>query len=163
MFNTPRHVALLLFSFIWLSPVSASQIQVDESLTLAQLIKASDYIFVVSHVPPSKPLIGRFSLIHFQVNEVLKPNPSKQEPSIQVVHFQDDLLKALKKSQEHEPKKSLLIRGYKSPGTLEESLKKRFILFLVKNGKEFHFAAPGSFESLESGPKIRKILKAKLQ
>ncbi len=153
-----RRVALLFFagSSVYLM-CHASQIAVDATMTLSDLIARSTHVFVVEHGPPRKPLVSNLSVVHLRIIKTLKGSTANRNEILQVIHFQEDLLASYKRSAPH---KSLLVHGYKSPLALEEALKGRFIVFLSLRNARFHFVAPGAYETMKKLSEVRALLKA---
>jgi hypothetical protein len=141
------------------APCFASQITVDETLALADLVTNSSHIFVVEHAPPKRPLVSNVSVVHLRILKTLKGSQANRNEVLQVIHFQEDLLEKFRRSQQSVPKKSLLVRGYKPPMALEEALKKRFIVFLSLRNARFHFVAPGAYEGMDKMKAIQSLTK----
>ena len=149
---------IIFFASLSVINLYAAQISVDETLSLKDLADRSTYVLVVSHAPPKKPFVSDVSVVHLRVHQILRSLEEKPADTIQVVHFLDDLLQTFRKNQKISPRKSIAVHGYRSPFSLEEALKKRFIIFLVYRDSHFHFVAPGSFELVERREIIEKML-----
>ena len=156
-----RSLAPLILLVIGLSfPGSgarASQLRVDDALTLSDLVKLSSHIAVVAHSPPTKPQVTHISTVHLKVLKKLKGSVSKGK-KLKVIHFQEDLLAASRAADRTDPNQSVVIKGYPSPLSLEEALRGKFVVFLKRKRGRYHFAAPGALAPESDVPAIRALL-----
>lgn len=129
------------------SPVFASQITADESLSLNDLIINSQYIVVANCAFPDRECKSPDGkILNFKVSEILRGQIPQLEDTLDVVDQNVDLLKAFQLSQKGPVKKSLRIHGYRPSVKWKDSIRRKLILFLNYDGMQFHFSAPNSFE-----------------